>query len=56
MTKNKELFYWQNNTDWYTCDYEGNIVLNNNAPERAKKSFEKWEKWKKYNSDENNLI
>lgn len=56
MTKNKELFYWQSHVEWYTCDNQGNVTLDDNAPERAKKSFEMWKQWEIYKSDENNFI
>lgn len=56
MTRNKELFYWQSNHSWYSCDDDGdNVTLNNSAPERAKKSFEAWKQHEARYSDENNL-
>lgn len=42
MTANKELFYWAQNPDWYELDEDSDdVTLFNDAPERAKKSFEK---------------
>ena len=47
MTKNKELFYWMDNPDWYTCDEDGeNVKLKDNVPERVIKSYEMWKAWK----------
>jgi hypothetical protein len=56
MTTNKELFYWAKNPNWYNMDEDSdNVTLTNEAPERAKKSFEMWKKRKEFYSDENNL-
>ena len=47
MTKNKELFYWMDNPDLYTCDEDGeNVKLKDNVPERVRKSYEMWKAWK----------
>lgn len=57
MTKNKELFYWMDNPDWYTCDEDGeNVKLKDNVPERVIKSYEMWKTREEYYSDERNLI
>ena len=41
MTMNKEIFYWQSDKSWYRFDEEQKIiVLTDEAPERARKSFE----------------
>ena len=57
MTKNKELFYWMDNPDWYTCDEDGeNVKLKDNVPERVIKSYEMWKARKEYYSDERNLM
>ena len=57
MTKNKELFYWMDNPDWYTCDEDGeNVKLKDNVPERVRKSYEMWKAREEYYSDERNLI
>lgn len=56
MTKNRELFYWTENPDWYDCDEDGdNITISSNAPERAKKSFEMWKARENFYSNEKNL-
>lgn len=57
MTKNKELFYWMDNPDWYTCDEDGeNVKLKDNVPERVRKSYEMWKAREEYYSDERNLM
>ena len=57
MTKNKELFYWMDNPDWYTCDEDGeNVKLKDNVPERVIKSYEMWKAREEYYSDERNLM
>lgn len=57
MTKNKELFYWMDNPNWYTCDEDGeNVKLKDNVPERVRKSYEMWKTWEEYYSDERNLM
>ena len=57
MTKNKELFYWMDNPDWYTCDEDGeNVKLKDNVPERVRKSYEMWKDREEYYSDERNLM
>lgn len=57
MTKNKELFYWMDNPDWYTCDEDGeNVKLKDNVPERVRKSYEMWKAREEYYSDERNLV
>lgn len=55
MTKNKELFYWQENDDWYDCDENGNVSFHTDAPERAKKSYEMWQQHQQFYSDSKNL-
>ena len=48
----KELVYWHTNPDWYTHDPskgffdDGAFVMKQDAPERAKKSYEAWLKQK----------
>ena len=57
MTKNKELFYWMDNPDLYTCDEDGeNVKLKDNVPERVRKSYEMWKTREEYYSDKRNLI
>ena len=57
MTKNKELSYWMDNPDWYTCDeYGENVKLKDNVPERVRKSYEMWKDREEYYSDERNLM
>ena len=47
MSANKESVYWQQNEDWYTNSEDGkSIVIKEDAPERAKKSFELWKQIK----------
>jgi len=41
MTGKTELLYWQSNDDWYEYNQETReYKVKENAPERAKKSFE----------------
>lgn len=57
MTKNKELFYWMDNPDWYNCDEDGeNVKLKDNVPVRVRKSYEMWKVREEYYSDERNLV
>lgn len=43
-------FHWQDNKEWY--HWEGNIaVVNDNAPEEAKKSYENYLKQKREKRD-----
>ena len=43
MNRNSEVMYWQSNKDWYEIDDEKDtFVIREDAPERAKKSFEMW--------------
>ena len=48
-------FYWQSNKDWYhiteTCDF----VVNDNAPEEAKKSYQNYLKQLKEASEKGTL-
>ena len=45
MFSNRTL--WLQDKQWYTTDRNGNIVLTENAPPMARKSFEEWNKPKK---------
>ena len=48
MKRRSELMFWSENPEWYIVDVEKNsITLTDKAPERAKKSFEKWKKMNK---------
>lgn len=38
----KELYYWKSNKEWYGIDKNGKFYIKENAPDKAKKSFEKW--------------
>lgn len=38
----EELFYWRSNKDWYGITVDGKFYLKDNAPQKAKESFEKW--------------
>lgn len=41
MTANKEFMYWRENKNWYRINYEKDCFeLTEQAPERARKSFE----------------
>lgn len=44
MTGNTEILYWRSNEEWYEADPTDEYIfrVKNNAPERAKKSFELW--------------
>ena len=43
VNRNSEVMYWQSNKDWYEIDDEKDtFVIREDAPERAKKSFEMW--------------
>lgn len=42
MTKNKESLYWKTNKNWWRVTEAGEYELTEEAPERAKKSFELW--------------
>ena len=43
MTGDKERFYWQSNDDWFDYDeITEKVTLKDDAPERAKKSYEYW--------------
>ena len=47
MTSNTELLYWRTNEEWYEEDPQGKYIyrVKADAPERAKKSFERWEEY-----------
>ncbi len=55
MTRNKELFYWQKQSEWYHCDEDGNVTISEDAPPRAKKSFEEWKNHQEKWSDESSF-
>ena len=42
MSSHYESLYWMSNKDWYYCDKKGEPHVKDEAPERAKKSFERW--------------
>ena len=42
MFSNKTL--WLQDNQWYTTNKKGNIVLTENAPPMARKSFKEWNK------------
>lgn len=43
MNRNSEVMYWQSNKDWYIIDDENDtFVIREDAPDRAKESFEMW--------------
>lgn len=43
MNANTEIMYWMSNKAWYHIDETNDtFVIEDNAPERAKKSFIKW--------------
>ena len=51
MTTNTELMYWRSNPDWYEPDESKQFIykVKDNAPERAKKSYEMWLEFQKGN-------
>jgi len=43
MSANKESVYWKQNKDWYSESDDGKeFIIKDDAPDRAKKSFELW--------------
>ena len=45
----KEMMYWLSDPSWYRINEEtDDFELTDNAPERAKRSFDMWKKPKKY--------
>lgn len=40
----EELYFWSTNKEWYGIADDGSYFLKENAPEKAKQSFEKWKK------------
>jgi len=44
MTADRESLYWQTNEKWWRKNKDGEYEITEEAPERAKKSFELWEK------------
>ena len=40
MTGNQESTYWKSNPRWYFINADGNYQLTDDAPERARRSFE----------------
>lgn len=43
--KNKDMVYWMSNKSWYYIDKEHDrFVLTDEAPEEARRSFEKWKR------------
>ena len=45
MKVNKEILFWQTNKEWYHINKElDRFEINEDAPEEAKISFEKWKK------------
>lgn len=51
MITNTEIMYWHKNSDWYEVDdsYEYIYILRDDAPERAKKSYEMWLEYQESN-------
>lgn len=39
MTANLESLFWRSNPTWSHQDENGHLVINDNAPERAKRSY-----------------
>lgn len=39
MTADKEPLYWRSDPSWSHHDEEGRLVINEDAPERAKRSY-----------------
>lgn len=42
MNANTEVVYWLTNPEWSEADENGDPRIRDDAPERAKKSFEMW--------------
>lgn len=42
MTTDKESLYWHTKPEWWFINKDGEYELTENAPERARKSFEIW--------------
>jgi hypothetical protein len=46
MIANKEIEFWMTNRKWYKINKElDRFEINEDAPEQAKQSFEKWKKF-----------
>lgn len=58
MNRNTEIMYWRSNEDWYEDDPTGKYIfkVKNNAPERAKESFELWKKYQEPRYTEEELM
>ena len=39
MTRDCESIYWRSNPEWSHYDENGRLVINDDAPERAKNSY-----------------
>ena len=44
MTTDKSLFLWNKDDSWWEYDENGNVVLTDEAPDKARESFEKYKK------------
>ena len=48
MTANQEPLFWRSNKEWYQINREKDcFALTDNAPERARKSFERYKEMQK---------
>lgn len=56
LNKKQELMYWHKNPDWYYKDDHGTddecFHIKDDAPQRAKDSFEAWKKYREEHNDD----
>ena len=46
MSGNREILYWRKDKSWYNYNQEtDSFSMTNEAPQRAKESFELWKKF-----------
>ena len=55
LNKKRELMYWSKKTEWYVFEagtgYDG-YSMKDDAPQRAKDSFEAWKKYREEHNDD----
>jgi len=57
MTKEFEKLYWRTNKTWYGFDSTINdFYLTDDAPDKAKKSFDLWQEQRRKNALQDDLI
>lgn len=42
-----DYWYWMSNNDWWSYDENGNPVVNENAPQKAKENYEEYLEYNK---------